>query len=137
MKWFIPPANFAMADHAYELGGARRYVIYAAKMLQGALMAVLVALPILWTIGVDELLTSPAAIVFIAWSCLVIGLVEKVQGLTDGAPGYNGAINPLDWACDLALMMAWTLLFTVPWHRWGWAMVVVAAFALTWPWSQE
>jgi hypothetical protein len=138
MRFLWKSPNYDILEHAYELGGARRIVIYMAKVLQGAAMAALFLGILRFIFGPD--IASPHVALFAvmatAVACFMFALIEKIQGLIDNAPGYNGAINLLDWACDISLMMMWTVPFSMHYRR-LWAILPIALWALTWPWSQE
>ena len=134
MKVYRPAANFSLLAPAYDLGGPRRLTLYAIKALQGAIMACVFLVPMVLVFGWESL-GDPVSIGLVSWACFVVGVGEQLHALTDRMSAGARSLNLLGWACDLALAMAWTLFFTIPWRSWGWAALVVVAFVLSYPWS--
>lgn len=114
---------WSLTVRGWELNRARRIVIYAAKIGQGAALSLTLVAP--WFLFQR---TLPALTLTVAWT-LAVSLVLKI----DGQIRHDYRWNPRDWLCDLALSAMWA----APWLPGWWKAAPVAVWLCTYAWSEE
>lgn len=132
----IPSPLWSLTIHRSELNHAQRWLIYLAKIAQGALIGMVFLLGYALSDHTGTLFT--AHYLLSAWiGSFGVALISKISYTIADLPGVDGAINPLDWACDLSLESCWVAPFwwSVGSHLAALGFLIV--FALTYWGSEE